>query len=64
MTNSPAYEAGIQEGDILNSVAGVALNSVGQFYELVSQNAGKKVDVSLTRNGEAMEVSIALNSEQ
>ncbi len=64
VTNSPAYEAGIQEGDILNSVAGVALNSVGQFYELVSQNAGKKVDVSLTRNGEAMKVSIALNSEQ
>lgn len=59
--NSPAAQAGIQEGDIILSVAGTATNSVADLRSVVeSQSVGAKVDVVIQRNGRNATVSVVL----
>lgn len=55
---SPAKTAGVKKGDIIHSVNGVAVNSSAKFTSQVESQGGGAVNISLTRNGNAMEYAI------
>ena len=60
---SPAYNANVLEGDVLVSLAGEDIETPDQFFDLISRNAGKTVDLNLIRNGQPLTISIKLDQE-
>ena len=60
---SPADEAGIRHGDIIVEVDGVDIKSAPQLRLVVSQmSPGKKVDVTIIREGETKVIPVVLGS--
>jgi hypothetical protein len=62
---SPAAAAGIQEGDVVTAVNGMAVGQVGDFAKAISELApGALVDLTMFRNGELMELRLMLGSSK
>ena len=60
---SPAQEGGIKHGDIILKVDGIDIDSAQQLRLIVSQmRPGRKVDVTLIRQGETMNLPVVLGS--
>jgi len=59
---SPAQKAGLKSEDRLVSVAGNDISETAQVSKITSDNAGKTVDVVVSRNGEEISKEITLNN--
>lgn len=60
--NSPAFNAGIREGDLIESINGYSLESLkfSDFSSLLRNKPGKKIVVKYVRNGEVQKTSFKL----
>jgi serine protease Do len=59
--DSPAYHAGIREGDIVRKANGTALSSQGKLMRVVKNSEiGAKLSFTIARNGKLYEVSMIL----
>jgi serine protease Do len=59
--NSPASQAGIQTGDIITSIGGIALDDTHSFINnLFTYKPGDQVTVEFTRNGKSQQVQLTL----
>ena len=54
----PAQEAGIQTGDLIQSVDGTAIDSNQSLQEAIAESDGTPVTVTLTRSGETCTVTL------
>ena len=60
---SPAASAGIEEGDVLTAINGSPLARSIDFAEIISNmGPGSSLNLSASRNGEAMEIKLMLGS--
>ena len=60
-SNSPASQAGLQQGDIITSIGGTALDATHSFINtLFSFKPGDQVTVEFVRNGKTQQVQITL----
>jgi serine protease Do len=63
--NTPATEAGLQPGDILQTLDGVELETVQGLLQLLEDyQPGDEVTLIILRNGEQLEVSLTLGESQ
>lgn len=63
-TSSPAYLAGLREGDIITRVNGQELNSNNNLSEIVLNHlAGDKLYISYLRDKDELELIVTLNSQ-
>ena len=61
--NSPASKAGIQTGDIITSIGGVALDGDHSYVNtLFTHNPGDKVTIDLIRNNQKLQVEATLGT--
>jgi serine protease Do len=61
--NSPASQAGLQQGDIITSVGGVALDATHSYLNtLYTYKAGDQVTLSVLRNGQAVQLQVTLGA--
>ena len=59
--NSPASEAGLQRGDIITSVGGVALDESHSYLNtLYAYKPGDRVSLTIARGGETLDVQVTL----
>lgn len=60
----PAEEAGLEAGDIVTAVNGVALDQDNQFINLVifDHSPGDTITLTVNRDGESMEIDITLGT--
>lgn len=58
---SPAFKAGLKRGDVLLSLAEVALQHPQALSQVAIQNKGKSVDIAYERNGRVMQSKATLN---
>jgi regulator of sigma E protease len=54
--NSPAQVAGLKEGDILQKINGTNIISTDQLYNLIQQNLGKVVVITVARSGKVLDL--------
>lgn len=60
-STSPAYQAGIEPGDIITRWGGKEIHSPGQLSKLVAESPVKeKVEVELVRNGKPQTLKVAV----
>ncbi|SDS95001.1 Membrane-associated protease RseP, regulator of RpoE activity [Brevibacterium sandarakinum] len=57
---TPAWEAGIEPGDDITSVAGVPTESWDTLSSVIEDHAGERVDVEFTRDGRAQSVNVPI----
>jgi len=50
--NSPAMEVGIETGDIILSVGNISVENIDHLVELIDQNLGKEITLTVERDGE------------
>lgn len=63
--DSPAYHAGIREGDIVRKADGVVLSSQGKLMRMVkNREIGSKLMFTVARNGKLREVSMVLRERE
>lgn len=60
--DSPAEQAGIQERDVLVSIAGTEITSAEQLPDVTEQYAGQTVDVTVKREGQTQNLEATLRS--
>lgn len=60
--DSPAYNADILVGDILEALDGEKIKNANQLGEMVGKRQGKKVDVTLSRDGKTITKSVQFNN--
>ncbi|UXX80247.1 aspartyl protease family protein [Reichenbachiella carrageenanivorans] len=60
--DSPAYHAGLREGDLIESINGYSLESLefSDFCSLLRNRPGKKIVVKYTRNGSTQKTTFKL----
>ena len=58
MPQSAAFEAGLQTGDVIRSVDGVAIHSFTQMREIVGASDGKPLALKVWRAGEDMALTL------
>lgn len=56
-TDSPLYEAGLREGDLISTINGEYFDSVTQMLEMLRQSAGEPVELTIQRAGTTSEVT-------
>lgn len=61
--DSPAYNADILVGDILEALDGEKIKAASQLGDMIGTRSGKKVDVTLTRNGKIITKSVQFNKQ-
>lgn len=55
---SPAQQAGLQKGDLITSINGVAINSYDSIAKTISDNLGKQISLTYQRGGQTNTVSL------
>ncbi len=64
-TEGAAYEAGIEEGDVITHVDGKKVTKFGELQEVMAQHKpGDKVEVSYLRNKKAKKATVTLRNAQ
>jgi len=53
-----ALEAGLKEGDVVQSISGTEISSWTDVVEIIRKNPDKEVDFIVTRNGKEQEISV------
>ncbi|HVM71374.1 MAG TPA: trypsin-like peptidase domain-containing protein [Anaerolineales bacterium] len=62
-SNSPASQAGLQQGDIITSLGGIAVDANHDYINvLYSFKPGDKVNLVYNRNGKVMQVQVTLGT--
>ncbi|MCU0449788.1 MAG: trypsin-like peptidase domain-containing protein [Bernardetiaceae bacterium] len=62
---SGAYDAGMEIGDVILSINGVAVNTVAALQEMVARHRpGEKIEAKVSRKGEEQMVKIVLKNRQ
>lgn len=61
--NSPATQAGLRQGDHLQSVGGRTIATPSELVATTKERAGQTVDISLVRNGQPLTVSAQLRTQ-
>lgn len=60
-SNSPASQAGMQQGDIITQVGGVTMDATHSYLNtLYTYKAGDKITLTLIRNGQTLQVQVTL----
>lgn len=59
--NSPAYQAGLQEGDKILRINQVAITDWQQLVEMVRQHPDQSIELLFERNGHSLSKSVTLN---
>jgi membrane-associated protease RseP (regulator of RpoE activity) len=63
IADSPADKAGLQRGDVIKAIDGTSVSDVQAIRDAIEgKNAGDKVTVSITRNGNAQDVTVTLEA--
>ncbi len=62
--NSPAYEAGIRVGDVIQKAGGIKVDTIAELNEIVDKSKGKSLDFEVVRNGEALRFNIQAVKEK
>lgn len=57
---SPAFQSDILDGDIIRNINGVDITNALHCVDIISQNRGKKISLSIVRNGETIEKDVQL----
>jgi 2-alkenal reductase len=61
--NSPASQAGLQQGDIITSLGGVAMDGTHDYVNvLYNFKPGDQVDLTYNRNGQTNQVKVTLGT--
>ncbi len=61
MDNSPAANAGIQTGDVIQQVGNQTITEVDQIQDLVADSSvGETLDIQVLRNGQTVEITAQL----
>lgn len=63
LPDSPAREAGVQLGDHIRGIGGHDTWSFDEFAQVIGQFAGKETTLRVDRNGELIELDIAVSKE-
>ena len=64
VSNSPASQAGLQGGDIIESADGVSINQNNSLVSIINQNqSGSKINLSVLRDGTLKNISITVGGE-
>lgn len=64
-TEGAAYEAGIEEGDVITHIDGKKVSKFGELMEIIAQHKpGDKVEVSYLRNKKAKKATVTLRNAQ
>jgi membrane-associated protease RseP (regulator of RpoE activity) len=64
IADSPADDAGLQRGDVINAVDGTAVETPQDFREALSDKAvGDTLALSIDRDGQTMDVSVTLEAK-
>jgi regulator of sigma E protease len=63
-TNTPAYNAGLQPGDVIRSINGRAINSFEDLRSALNASKGAPVTVVVDRNGQQLPIIIAPKLDQ
>lgn len=59
--NSPAYNSGLKEGDIITKIDGIELNKMSELRSYIyTKNVGDIVNLTISRNNKSSEVSVKL----
>ena len=53
-----ALDAGLQEGDIVNSIEGAEVSSWGDVVEIIRKNPGNELEFAIVRDGQSMEIPV------
>jgi serine protease Do len=62
--NSPTYDAGIREGDIIRKAEGIALTSQGQLMKIAkNKNIGSTLSLTISRDGKLRDYNIVLREK-
>mgnify|MGYP002625150155 CR=1 FL=1 len=56
--DSPAHEAGMQSGDTISAIDGKAMEDFSDIAEYVSIHPDEDIVISVSRNGEALDISV------
>lgn len=56
--DSPAWEAGLEEGDRIVAIGGKEINTWSEMAEAIGAGGGSTVTVSVERNGERLDTSV------
>ena len=56
--NSPAYQAGLKENDVIQAVDGQKIQYWGQFVDRVRGSDGKSIQLDLQRNGQPVHTEV------
>jgi membrane-associated protease RseP (regulator of RpoE activity) len=64
IAGSPAEKAGLQRGDVIKSIGGTSVSDVRAIRDaLKDKKAGDTVTVSITRDGNAQDVTVTLEAQ-
>ncbi len=56
--STPAQRAGLQANDVIASIDGVTLHSVGALLDYLQDQAGKPADLRILRNGQTLPIAL------
>jgi predicted metalloprotease with PDZ domain len=62
--NSPAAEAGLQDGDVITSFGGIRLNPANLLRTVSRYKPGDRVPVTLSRGGKTMRMTVTMGPPQ
>jgi regulator of sigma E protease len=60
---SPAKEAGLQEGDEITGIKGESIEFYNQWTDATKANAGEEIVLTVERDGQLKEIPVTLNEE-
>jgi regulator of sigma E protease len=59
-----ALDAGLKEGDIVNSIEGSEVSNWQDVVEIIRKNPGNELDFSIVRDGQSMEVPVTPETKE
>jgi len=63
LPSTPAYQAGLRSGDVINAVDGQPTRTFDDVMEIISRNPDKTLNLSLLREGAPRELKVQIQQE-